>query len=81
MDESTSAVDSELEHKIFNIVDEYCQDKILISIAHRLSTVKYVDRVIFFENGKITGNDSHKNLYENHEKYRKYIDLQNIERN
>lgn len=78
MDESTSAVDSELENKIFNIVDEYCKDKIMISIAHRLSTVKYVDRVIFFEDGKITGDDTHENLYRSHEKYQRYIDLQNI---
>lgn len=81
MDESTSALDSELENEVFDIIENEFSDKILISIAHRLSTVKHVDRVIFFENGKITGDDSHYNLYNNHSRYKNYIDLQNIKTN
>lgn len=78
MDESTASVDSELEHTIFRMVEHYAHDKIVISIAHRLSTVKYVDRVIFFEDGRITGNDTHEHLYQTHARYKLYIDLQNI---
>lgn len=78
MDESTSAVDANLENQIFTMLDKYYDNKIVLSIAHRLSTVKYVDRVIFFENGVITGDDTHENLYNTHAKYKQYIDLANI---
>lgn len=80
MDESTSAVDANLENQIFTMIDKYYANKIVLSIAHRLSTVKYVDRVIFFENGIITGDDTHENLYNSHAKYKQYIDLANIEK-
>lgn len=79
MDESTSAVDANLENQIFTMLDKYYDNKIVLSIAHRLSTVKYVDRVIFFENGIITGDDTHENLYNTHAKYKQYIDLANID--
>ena len=32
------------------------------------------------ENGQITGNDVHENLYKTHKRYKTYIDMQNIER-
>ncbi len=51
----------------------------LITITFGLSNLKYLDYIIFASNGAITGNDTHENLYQSHEKYRRYIDLQNIE--
>lgn len=80
MDESTSNLDSSLESSVFENILRL-KDKTIISITHRLSTVKYADRVIFFENGKITGNDNHENLYKNHPRYKQFIELQNISKN
>lgn len=47
-----------------------------MSITHRLSTIKYVDKVIFIENGKISGLGTHDELLSSHSKYKKYIELQ-----
>ncbi|WP_297376548.1 ABC transporter ATP-binding protein [uncultured Helcococcus sp.] len=80
MDESTSSLDSELENIVFEIIKRDLSDKMILFITHRLSTVKYMDRVIFMENGQITGNDVHENLYKTHKRYKTYIDMQNIER-
>lgn len=79
LDEATASIDSELETKIFETLSDYKKEKTILSIAHRLSTVKYVDRIIFIEDGQVTGDASHKVLYETHEKYRNFVDLQMIE--
>lgn len=78
LDESTASIDSELETKIFNILATYKKEETILSIAHRLSTVKYANRVIFLEDGKVTGDGNHSELYEKHERYKKFVDLQMI---
>lgn len=50
----------------------------VIIIAHRLSTVKDCESIIFLENGHITGQGSHQDLYANHEDYQRYVDEQMI---
>lgn len=78
LDESTASVDSELETLIFETLLKFKPDKTIISIAHRLSTVKYADTIIFLEEGKISGIGTHSELYAQHEHYRHFIDLQLI---
>lgn len=78
LDESTASVDSELETLIFETLLKFKPDKTIISIAHRLSTVKYADTIIFLEEGKISGIGTHNELYAQHEHYRHFIDLQLI---
>ena len=55
LDEATSALDNETEKKIMDEIYHASEDKTLIVIAHRLSTVERCDRTIKIKNGKITG--------------------------
>ncbi len=53
LDEATSALDNETEAKIMDEIYEASNDKTLLVIAHRLSTVERCDRKIKIENGKV----------------------------
>jgi len=45
-DESTSSLDNETEKKLLEALDHYVQDKTVITIAHRASSIERADRVI-----------------------------------
>lgn len=61
-DEATSALDSETENKIQKEVDSKLKNKTLILIAHRLSTLKKMNRIIVMEKGKIVEDGTFKDL-------------------
>lgn len=62
LDEATSALDSESEIMVQNAIENLMQNKTVIAIAHRLSTLRSMDRIIVLENGVIKENDSPQNL-------------------
>ena len=63
LDEATSALDSESEAAIQQALQNIMQHKTVIAIAHRLSTLKNMDRVIVLDNGKIIEDGTpHKHL-------------------
>ncbi len=62
LDEATSALDSKTEEKIQLALEENLSNKTLMIIAHRLSTLKHVDRIIVMEKGKITETGTFKEL-------------------
>lgn len=62
LDEATSSLDSESENFIQDSLDELMKNKTVIVIAHRLSTVKKVDRIVVIENKKIVEDGTHINL-------------------
>lgn len=53
LDEATSALDGGLEATISEAIKQYAENATLIVIAHRLSTVRHVDHVVFMRNGRI----------------------------
>ncbi len=65
LDEATSALDSESEQAIEKALSQLMKNKTVIAIAHRLSTLKNMDRVIVLEGGKIMENGSQKELLRN----------------
>ncbi len=81
LDEATSALDSHTEKLIqdsLNFLIE-SQGKTVIAIAHRLSTLKHMDRVIVMDKGKIIEEGSHNKLLRNHKSlYKKLWELQEI---
>lgn len=52
-DESTSSLDSITEEKILHSIEEHLKDKIVIWIAHRLSTLRFTNRIVVFDQGSI----------------------------
>ncbi len=75
-DEATSALDSKSESKIQESVQQLSKDKTVIVIAHRLSTIKDANKILFFDNGTITGQGSHSQLYKSNKEYKNIYDLQ-----
>ncbi len=62
LDEATSALDSESEQLIQKAIDNLIQKQTVIAIAHRLSTLKNMDRIIVLNKGKIAEEGSFDNL-------------------
>ena len=64
LDEATALADPENEYMIQKAISEITRDKTVIMIAHRLSTVKNVDKIYVVENGRIVENGNHNSLVE-----------------
>ena len=65
LDEATSALDGETENQISSAINELKGSVTVILIAHRLSTVRSADRVIYMQNGKILAEGSFEEVREN----------------
>ncbi len=65
LDEATALADPENEYMIQKAISEITKDKTVIMIAHRLSTVKNVDKIYVVDNGRIVEEGSHETLVEN----------------
>lgn len=65
LDEATSALDSESEVLIQKALEELMKDKTVLAIAHRLSTLSEMDRIIVMKFGKIVEDGNHRSLIEN----------------
>ncbi len=76
MDEATSALDSESEKNIQENIDRLKGKITLIIVAHRLPTIKNVDKVVLLSNGKIKGVDTFKNLVETSTEFKRMVKLQ-----
>ena len=77
LDEATASLDSESEQKIQDSLNTLFNNKTTLVIAHRLSTIRKADKIIFLENGQITGQGTHDELMQSHKKYNNFVDLQN----
>ncbi len=62
LDEATSALDSESEVAIQKALQELMEGKTVIAVAHRLSTLREMDRIIVLENGQIVEDGNHNEL-------------------
>ena len=78
LDEATSSLDSESEKVVQNAIENVMENRTSIIIAHRLSTVINVDKIILVDEGKIVGIGNHKDLIKNSEMYKKLIQMQNL---
>tara|TARA_R110002073_G_scaffold72537_1_gene177068 strand:+ start:28027 stop:30228 length:2202 start_codon:yes stop_codon:yes gene_type:complete len=61
-DEATSALDAKNERIIMGNLNMYFEDKTVIVIAHRLSTVRYADQIVVMDDGKIKESGNHQEL-------------------
>ena len=62
LDEATSSVDPENEHELLAAIEQLTKGKTLISIAHRLSTVKNADQIVVISDGKVAQKGTHAEL-------------------
>ena len=79
LDDSVSAVDTKTEQTILENLHETRAGKTTILIAHRISTVERMDKILFLENGRLAAVGPHEELYAACPAYRKMVDLQKLE--
>ena len=79
LDDSVSAVDTKTERTILHNLRETRVGKTTILIAHRISTIEQMDKIIFIEDGRLTAVGTHTELYRDCLAYQKMVDLQKLE--
>lgn len=73
LDEATSSLDSILEHKIIQTLENEYHHLTKVMIAHRLSMVQDATQIYFLEDGKITRAGIHSELLESHPHYQEFV--------
>ncbi|MCQ2433078.1 MAG: ABC transporter ATP-binding protein/permease [Clostridia bacterium] len=79
LDDSVSAVDTKTERVILDNLKSSREKRTTILIAHRISTIEQMDKVIFIDDGRVVDVGTHPELYERCPAYRKMVDLQKLE--
>ena len=76
LDDSVSAVDTRTEKIILDNLKSSRANKTTLLIAHRISTVERLDKIIFLDDGKIEAVGPHDELYTSCPKYRRMVEIQ-----
>lgn len=79
LDDSVSAVDVKTEKKILENLRNVRRGKTTILIAHRISTVQQMDKILFIDDGKLVAVGKHDELYETCPAYRTMVELQKLD--
>lgn len=76
LDEPTAALDAKSESEIYQRFLKENDKKTIFFVTHRLSAVRFADKVLFLDGGKVSGFDTHTNLLQTNPKYKEMYDLQ-----
>ena len=79
LDDSVSAVDTKTERNILASLRATRAGRTTILIAHRISTIEKMDKILFIDDSRLAAVGKHAELYENCPAYRKMVDLQRLE--
>lgn len=79
LDEATSAMDNETEHKISQALENVRRDKALLIIAHRLSTVRHCEKIILMEQGRVVDMGNFEALMSRQSSFRTMVELGQID--
>ena len=79
LDDSVSAVDTKTERTILQNLRQTRAGKTTILIAHRISTIEQMDKILFIDDGKLVAVGTHANLYQTCPAYQKMVHLQKLE--
>lgn len=72
LDEATASIDPENEHLIQQAISEMTRGKTIITIAHRLATIRSADRILVVEDGRIAESGTHDELVKQNGVYRRF---------
>ncbi|MDQ7055417.1 MAG: ABC transporter ATP-binding protein [Persephonella sp.] len=73
LDESTSALDTHTEYRLFNALQKYLAKKTAIIIAHRLSTIQQADYIYVLDRGRVVEEGTHQELMEREGIYNQFM--------
>ncbi len=75
LDEATASIDPENEHLIQQAISALTQGKTVITIAHRLATIKQADQILVIDDGQVVEQGTHDELLRVPGKYREFVDI------
>jgi subfamily B ATP-binding cassette protein MsbA len=78
LDEATSAVDSQSEALIKATIDALHGRTTIVSVAHRLSTIKDADEIHFVRGGRVVASGTFADLLADHAEFREYVKAQDL---
>lgn len=76
LDEATASLDSQSEQVVQEALSQLMTGRTTFVIAHRLSTIVDADKIIFIDNGIVTGSGTHHDLIQSHPLYREFAEQQ-----
>ena len=79
LDDSVSAVDTKTEKIIIENLKNTRSGKTTILIAHRISTIEHMDKILFIDDGKVVAFGTHEQLIATCDEYAKMVELQKLE--
>ena len=79
LDDSVSAVDTKTEEAIISNLRKARQGKTTLMVAHRISTVKKLDKIVLLEHGRLVGVGTHAQLMKTNPLYQEMVKLQELE--
>ncbi|MBP5256215.1 MAG: ABC transporter ATP-binding protein, partial [Clostridia bacterium] len=79
LDDSVSAVDTDTERTILTNLSSVREHKTTILIAHRISTIENMDKIVYIENGRVIAVGTHEDLLTGCPEYSRTVELQKLE--
>ena len=79
LDEPTSALDPQSEKMVSQAIINILKDRTAIIVAHRLSTIKFVDSIFVLDNGVVVESGNHEELSSRNGIYANYVKIQSVD--
>lgn len=79
LDDITASLDTDNEQKLWNEINKIYSDITCFIVSNRLSTLRYVDNVIFLDSGRLVGKGSHEDMLGIYPQYRTFVEEHYLE--